>query len=170
MASVEATIRDQSTSALVPVEGVAVTATLSNPTSGQVIRQTIAIGDGSGSTNFATVTGNALNVNVSTPPHSLYYQIAASHAVTGGSPIVVSATPVLYYGVENLSVSDLGSGVVITVYDSTASASGPILGQFTLGASQSIYKAIPVLPTNGIVVAISGSALNSDGGVNIYHG
>ncbi len=63
MANVEATIRDQSTSALVPVEGIAVTSTPTNPTAGQVLRQAIAIGDGGGATNYLSVnSGGAASV------------------------------------------------------------------------------------------------------------
>jgi hypothetical protein len=171
MANVEATIRDQSTSALVPVEGVAVTSSPTNPGVGQVLRQVSAIGDGAGGTNYATVSNNALSVNVTKAVlvGAYYSVVGASSGPTGGSPIVISSQPVLFCGIKHLSTSAVGTNVVITIYDSNSTASGSIIGQYSPGASQSLLDAVPVITTYGIVVAITGGALNNDGGINVYH-
>lgn len=57
---VEATVRDQSTSTMIAVEGIGITEAPANPTSGQVLRQVIAIGDGGGNVYFATVSSAGL--------------------------------------------------------------------------------------------------------------
>lgn len=62
---VEATIKDASTSTMVPVEGIPVTESISNPTSGQVLRQTVAIADGAGGSaagNYVGVQNNGVQI------------------------------------------------------------------------------------------------------------
>jgi hypothetical protein len=55
MSEATAAIKDASTSAIVSVDGVAITTSAPNPSAGQAIRQTLAVGDGRDSTRTANV-------------------------------------------------------------------------------------------------------------------
>jgi len=124
---------------------------------------TIKIAGGSlGSDGGINVLYSAIQGGV---PYEKYTQVAGSTPV---STIVVSASPVYYYGLENLSVYDL-TGVTLTVYDSASSASGSVLGQYSPGASQRLERKNALIPQYGIVLKIAGGGLNSDGGVNVLH-
>ena len=98
-------------------------------------------------------------------PYEIYSQFGAN---TAPSVTTVSPSAVYFYGVENLSAYDL-TGTDITVYDSTSGATGSILAQYYLGASQRVERKNALLTKYGIVVKISGGSLNADGGINVLH-
>jgi hypothetical protein len=98
-------------------------------------------------------------------PYEKYSLIGGS---TPASTVIISSSSVYFYGIENLSVNDL-TGVTITAYDSSAAASGNILGQYSPGASQRLERKNALVTQYGIVVKITGIGLNADGGINVLH-
>lgn len=105
MSTVEATIRDQSTNALIPVEGVGVTSSASNPTAGQALRQLIGLADGSGSAYYVTVDASG-NLHVASGGARARTN-RSSTITTGGTAQAVftagQATNGFYF--QNLSTS-----------------------------------------------------------------
>jgi hypothetical protein len=61
MAEASVSVKDANSSALIPVDGVIVPSAAPNPTTGQSIRQGLAVGDGRGNLTFANVETVAMN-------------------------------------------------------------------------------------------------------------
>ena len=82
MSDVAVSVKDASTSALIPVDGVVVASAGVNPTSGQAIRQAFALGDGGGATNFAAVNSSG---QMSTAIYSRSVNVKLNPTVTASS-------------------------------------------------------------------------------------
>jgi hypothetical protein len=135
MANVETTIKDQASSALIAVEGIAVTSTPANPTTGQVLRQAMAIGDGAGATNWAQVDSNN-NLHVVQPTIGIGTFALVPTNGTTTTPVFVSAQPVAAVGIElylpagssinaNIAASSSAAATqiaatIVPVYDNTS--------------------------------------------------
>jgi len=151
MPNVEATIKDASSSALVPVEGVAVTSSPANPTTGQVLRQVAAIGDGGGATYYASVNSSGqLSVTLPTIGIGVFALVPTSGTST--TPVAIGTRPTGAVGIElylpsgssisanvetssSAAATDISNGIV-PVYDN--SSLGKIV-QINVGSSLNLY-------------------------------
>ena len=171
MSTVEATIKDQANSSLVQVEGIAVTASASNPTSGQILRQTVAIADGNNTENYATVSGGGLDVNVvgtynSTLPSLTTGQTAPLQADSSGRLIVspISITSQGGVGIDTVFPTESSitsnNGASLGALPAGASA---VLIHIPPGASVSLYFAINQLSSLSAAVPYSSTYANPSG-------
>ena len=158
MANVEATIRDQSTSALVPVEGVAVTSTPTNPTAGQVLRQVTAVGDGGGATNYLAVNSSGAasvvvaagtsvigSVGSTTTPNvgqivdgnTATQKLAVSAAGAASVAIVAGTTHIGYVGGTTVSITATPTVTAASAYAAKNQVGGLITLANAFGAANS---------------------------------
>ena len=124
--------KDSSTAANIPVDAIIRTVAPTAVTAGQSARQVCAIGDGSDTGNFATVSAAGALQTWAFSSTAVLTQVAAS------------ATSVALLGVnaarKGAIITNTGTGILYVAYTGTASATA---FSYQVGAGQSVTMTIP---------------------------